>query len=302
MGMSASLFVAIPFAALAIVLLLCFVGCDVVFGLDEINNFTKYTPSILAEPELRAYWPLGEAAGTATATDLKGGHDGTYLSQMLPYDPSIPSSAAAPGTLALGQAGIVSGDTVPPHDLAAAQTTCIEVNGGYVSVPFDPELNPAGADGGFTIEAWVRVGWTAADPAATRVIMISFDTAAGPKGFALLASSINTWQGLVGTGTVVNAALGPDILFDTTNHILLTYDGTDLRLFVNGSQSTTVQTVYQPSTESRLFIGVGGPQLAEPRFPWVGKIQCVAVYNEALPLNKVIEHYHHGNGAHVSPS
>jgi hypothetical protein len=287
--MSASLFVAIPLALFAVVLLLCFVGCDVVFGIDAFAPpYTKYTPDILAEPTLVAYWPLGEPAGETTAVDVKSALNGTYLSQVFPDDPSFPS-AAAPGTLTLGQSGIVPGNTLPPFDNPDARTTCIEVNGGYVSIPFDAALNPSKADG-FSVEAWVQVGWSPTDTAATRVIMVSFDAAGG---YALFASPANTWQGLVG-GTF---ARGPEVVFDATSHLVLTYDGSLLRLFVNGSQATADPANYQPSTQSRLFIGAGGPNLPEPRGPWVGKIQCVAVYKGALSPEQVATHFAHGNGA-----
>jgi Concanavalin A-like lectin/glucanases superfamily len=300
--MSASLLVAIPFALLAIVLLFCFVGCHIVFDLDDIRpGFTRYTEMILAEPTLIAYWPLGEAAGETTAVDVKPpgpGHNGTYLNQTLPDDPSFPS-AAAPGTLILGQPGIVAGDTVPPHDASSARTTCIEVNGGYVSVPFDAALNPTKADG-FTIEAWVTVGWSAADTAATRIIVASSDTVGGLRGYALLVSPLNIWEGAVGTGSGITFTTGPDVMFGTTNHLVLTYDGALLRLFVNGTQTTAVATDYQPSTQSRLFIGAGGTELPEPRGPWVGKIQCVALYKGALPPDRVAKHAMNGNGADVT--
>ena len=294
--MSASLLVAIPFALFAIVLLFCFVGCHVVFPLDDVRpGFTRYTEIILAEPTLVAYWPLGEAAGETTAVELKAGRNGAYLSQVLPDDPSFPS-AAAPGTLILGQPGIVEGDRVPPHDASSARTTCIEVNGGYVSVPFDPALNPTKAEG-FTIEAWVRTEWSASDTAAQRDIMASVDAAGGVvKGYALLSSEANIWQAIVFTGGGATFATGPEVILDATSHLVLTYDGSLLRLFVNGTQSTAVATDYQPSTESRLFIGAGGPELPEPRAPWVGKIQCVALYKGALPPERVAKHALYGNG------
>jgi hypothetical protein len=297
--MSASLLVAVPLALLAIVFLSCFVGCDTVFGLSTLPDppppFTTYTPSILAEPTLVAYWSLGEPAGATIAVDLKGGRNGTYLSQVFPDDPSLPS-AAAPGVLMLGQPGIVAGDTVPPYDDAAARATCIEVNGGYVSVDFDPALNPTKADG-FTIEAWVHVGWSATDPAVTRGIVVAFDQVGGSKGFALFASSNNQWQAFVGNGPGGTIANGPDVLFfDTTNYLVVTYDGSLLRLFVNGSQTTSVTTDYQPSTQSKLFIGAGGTHLPEPRFPWVGTIQCVALYKGALSPEQVGMHNLHGTG------
>jgi hypothetical protein len=293
--MSAPLLVAVPLALLAIVFLLCFVGCDFHGQVPPPPPpFFKYTQSILDEPTLVAYWPLGEPAGATSAVDLKGGHNGTYLSQVFPDDPPI-FSAGAPGTLVLGQPGIVPGDTVPPFDNTAARTTCIEVNGGYVSVDFDPALNPTKADG-FTIEAWVRAEFGFAATPANRVIMASIDQDGGLGGFALLASRDNKWQAFVGNGPGPTFADGPDILFDTTNHLVLTYDGNFLRLFVDGQQTTAVPTDYLPSTQSRLFIGAGAPQLPEPRFPWVGKIQCVAVYKGALPPEQVAKHARHGNG------
>jgi hypothetical protein len=111
MGMSASVLLAIPFALFAIVLLLCFVGCDFHPGTDP-TPFNTYTDSILAEPTLVAYWPLGEAAGETIALELKGARNGTYLSQVFPADPVL-RSAATPATgpvLNLGQDGIVAGD------------------------------------------------------------------------------------------------------------------------------------------------------------------------------------------------
>ena len=300
--MSASLLVAVPFALFGIVLLLCFVGCDRVFGIYAVNPppppFTRYSEVILGEPTLVAYWPLGEQAGETTAVDLKGGRNGTYLSQALPDDPSFPS-AAAPGTLTLGQEGIVPGDRVPPFDDTSPRTTCIEVNGGYVSVPFDPALNPTTADG-FTLEAWVRVGWSAGDTAATRIIMNSFDTTGGDHGYALFTGPANNWEGAVGTPGGPVFLSGPEILFDTTNHIVLTYDGHLLRLFVNGTQTAAIAGNYQPSAQSSLFIGVGGPFLPQPRGPWVGKIQCVALYTGALPPDEVSKHAVFGNGGNAS--
>ena len=228
--MSASLLVATPPALLALVFLLCFVGCDRVFGLEPIPEnppFTKYTPSILDEPTLVAYWPLGEPPGAPTAVDLKGNRNGTYLAQALPDDPAI-GSAGAPGTLVLGQPGIVAGDTAAPFDDPNARTTCIEVNGGYVSVPYDPALNPAKVDG-FTLEAWVRVGWSGDSTAANRTIMTALDQVTGLRGFWLYAGGDNIWKALIGTGPGPTFVNGPDVLLDTTNHIVLTYDGTFVR-------------------------------------------------------------------------
>jgi hypothetical protein len=105
---------------------------------------------------------------------------------------------------------------------------------------------------------------------------------------------------VVGTGPSLTTADGPDVIFDATSHFVATYDGTFFRLFVNGAQATTQATDYQASTQSRLLIGAGGPQLPEPRVPWVGKIQCVAVYKGALSPEEVAKHTVYGNGGDAS--
>jgi hypothetical protein len=299
--MSAPLLVLIPPTLLAIVLWLCFVGCTNDYQDFDILPFTQYsTVTILPSPGLAAYWPLGEPAQSVKAVDLKGGHDGDYLSQVFPDDPAF-QGAAAPGTLTLQSPGIVAGDTVAPHDATSPRTTCMLTNGGYVSVPFDAALNPTKAEG-FTLEAWVRVEWTADAAPAFRVIMTSLESVGGFKGYGLFTTSDNHWAALVGNGGVggtgLTQAIGGAILFETTNHLVASYDGSDLKLYVNGEQnSPTTPADYHPAAANPLYIGVGRPDLPEPHVPFNGEIQCVAIYKGALPLETVIKHYQNGNGA-----
>ena len=59
--MSASLLVLIPPTLLAIVLLLCFVGCTNEYRPFDVLRPSNYsTDTILPTPGLVAYWPLGE--------------------------------------------------------------------------------------------------------------------------------------------------------------------------------------------------------------------------------------------------
>jgi hypothetical protein len=316
--MSTSLLVVVPLALLAIVLVLCFVGCEFdstgTGGGGELGPWTQYTDvTILEDPRVVAYWPLGDAAGP-TAVDLKGGHDGTYVDAtttpaQFPYPAAsfdTPAgtfnSAAAPGTLQFGQTGIVAGDTVGGD--SNVRTTCIQVNGGYVNVPFNEAFNPANK---FTIEAWVRVEWTAGDPAALRIVIDA--RGVNPNtGFALYATQDNRWEASVGDGSdgVENLilAVGEPIAFEATSYLAVTFDGTDLILFVDGQQSSqTVQATYVANTTVPLFIGTGAPSIplrpapnGGPFFPFLGQIQCVAVYNDALPPDVIEKHMHNGNG------
>ena len=72
--MSALMLACVPIAVLAIVLLLGFLGC----GLDETGTGSPYPVEAIAPPSTVSYWPLDDG-GPTTATDTKGGHNGTYL-------------------------------------------------------------------------------------------------------------------------------------------------------------------------------------------------------------------------------
>ena len=68
--MSTSLIVLIPLILLAIVGMLCFVGCA--FDSDGTSGplFTTYTgTTILLNPSIIAYWPLREAEDTDPAAN-----------------------------------------------------------------------------------------------------------------------------------------------------------------------------------------------------------------------------------------
>src|SRR5207244_13267112 len=157
--MSAPLVVLLPILLLGIVIVFCFVGCVVLYNFDDYKaaGFTVYSGlTVLGNPAIVAgYWPLDEALDTAEAVDhapnpVNGKYvdqktvDLVYKSPPLPAVPaiypwplvaSIPNppgvdiqSADAPGTLTLGQAGLVKGDAKQPPNNSAIITTCMVVN------------------------------------------------------------------------------------------------------------------------------------------------------------------------------
>jgi hypothetical protein len=290
--MSASLLVLIPPTLLAIVLLLCFVGCTNEYRPFDVLRPSNYsTDTILPTPGLVAYWPLGEMQGETIAVDLKGGHNGDYLSQEFPAETQ---GAYADGTLVLGSPGIVLGDTVAPHDGNSPRTTCMFTDGGYVSVDF-AAFNPTKA---FTLEAWVSVASSAGTTPAFRTVIASLESVGGFKGFVLLATPDNQWAALIGNGTDLNtqATGGGTLMVETTYHLVATYDGADLTLYVNGAPNPPKPADYHPAAANPLYIGASRPDLPEPHYPFNGKIQCVAVYDVALDAATVLEHYQSGIG------
>src|SRR4051812_31640970 len=197
--MSTPLTVLLPVVLLAIVGTFCFVGCLLDSGAfpgDPVRNYSDGT--VLLTPSVMAYWPLSETKDTDKAAELASGNAGNYIdpatavAPLLPYpwpaftiqNPPGPDvlSAEAPGTLLLGLPSIVAGDIDKPVD-DPVPPACMVVNGCLVEVPFNTKFVPTTS---FTVEAWVRPDWTAADPPAWRFVLDMRDLNPG-RGIALFA-------------------------------------------------------------------------------------------------------------------
>jgi hypothetical protein len=316
------------FGALALLialLLFGFVGCGLgLSGLGPAQG-TDYASAILKTQcpntqisALVAYWRLGEPASSALAKDeinllYGGGVDGIYDKlNLAPADPQR-FSPAANGLLALG---------VTPGLLDLDVGTCIEVDGGFVEVPYHNKLNPAQ----FTLEAWVSPDAILADPSAKGFYYCLVEST-GPQGLVpkqtgwglyLGPSDFHKndgpyWQVWMGDGNgfkpVVIANLpppAPQTLLQLT-YLMVTYDGTNVRIWLYYPH--TRQTVDDPSHflagqttgvtfvpndgqggKGDFLIGVGSDLYYDPNtpapsqrlYPFKGKIQEVALYNCAL--------------------
>jgi hypothetical protein len=334
--MSTSLIILIPVMLLGVVGLLCFVGC-VLPQYTLAPPFTSYSiTTILAHsPDCIAYWPLKEAKDTDPASELISKNTGNYIDPttaptLYPWPAySLPNgsgpdvlSAAAPGTIALAQPTIVVGDVdLLPGDLVP--WACMAVNGAYVEVPWNDKFIPKTS---FTLEAWVRVDWTADDPQALRSVLDSREFSPATTGFGIFAQAddnqqgVYRWAAVVGNGSADFTTLAseeltitlkdPAAAAGTTFYLAVTYDASSqtLTLFVNGQQHGQVTAVaYVPNTTQPLWIGAAAPYVprrpqpdgaaGSPLFPFVGAIQDVAIYQAVLPTGTILTHFHNGSGA-----
>lgn len=323
--MTASLLVFVPVALLVLIAAFCFVGCVLdTSGLGQ--DFTTYSDSdILPNPSCVAYWPLSDSPGQTTALDVVGKangnpHNGTYTSvttapALFPCPaftlaPGL-DSAAAQGTLTIGAPGIVQGDTLPPHDgKNPILTTCMQCDGGFVTVPANSVVNPTQ----FTIEAWVRPEWDAAAPPATRVFIDSRGIVGGVvHGYALAVNEAGLWEGVlsVAGGVTTVLVIGDSATLSAATHVVLTFDGTNAALWTGGTQTSPLTplpagSTFTPNTTSPLVIGVGLPWLPPrtmpgdqpffPLLPFKGKIQDVAIYNAVLDDTTIKNHAENGKG------
>ncbi|CAN0507305.1 unnamed protein product, partial [Phaeothamnion confervicola] len=170
--------------------------------------------------------------------DLDNPHNGTYKNvanvsgadtQLFPIPPielgPTVHSPAAPGTQTIGAPGIVPGDTLPPHDPNnPISTTCMEVDGGFVTVAKNTTCNPPA----FTIECWVQPQWGPNDPPATRQFIDSRNvTAAGVFGYGLRVNEDGNWEAAIGAsgGAAFIQVVADKAELSVATHVVLTFDG-----------------------------------------------------------------------------
>jgi hypothetical protein len=278
-------FVLVPLALGAIVALLGSLGC----GLDDSGGWTD-TPN----PDSVSYWLLGEASGT-TAGDSVDGNPGQYEWVTLLSASQSPATVS-PGVITLGAPGLLEGQ---PSE------TCIRVDGGYVEVPYAAALNTPE----FTVMAWAFPEFdlteTVSGQKAFRCVLASREgNGVQPRGYMIysgpdLGNPSDTtlyWQAWVGDGTSGGAwamLIGPPVEAAQTTHLALTYDGTTLKLYVNGSDDTTgtpdaqMAAGFSPNTSKSLFIGMGAPDAPSPLYPFKGRLQDVRYFKSAQPASEI---------------
>ena len=218
---------------------------------------TTYSQTVLADSPL-AYWRLGEASGTSAADASGNGRTGSYVAS-----PTL----GVPGAL-------------------SESNTAVGFNGSsqYVNVPYTAALNPAQ----FTVEAWAYV---TGGQGAYRSIVTSRDYSTNnARGFVIYAAADNTWQFWDGAGTGWGIVYGPPVTLSQWTHLVGTYDGTTMRLYVNGALIGATPSGYVQNTQRPLWIATGRTE-STPTFYLPGRVDEAAVYGSALSATRVQAHF-----------
>jgi len=143
----------------------------------------------------------------------------------------------------------------------------------------DDRVNVADADsldlaGAMTLEAWVKPS----QHAEWRTVLLK----ESPSGlaYALYSSSLNDLpSGHINTGSERNARGTTALPLNTWSHLAVTYDGTTLRLFVNGEQVAST-ALAGPIQTTAGALRIGGNAIWGESFK--GSIDEVRVYRRAL--------------------
>ncbi|HEY2479284.1 MAG TPA: LamG domain-containing protein [Solirubrobacterales bacterium] len=141
-----------------------------------------------------------------------------------------------------------------------------------VSVPDSPELRFSEE---FTLEAWVKpVGSADEDP-----VVVRESSGRDAFGLGLGSREDGEAEGFIGEGSGSKAAVGGERVREYEwVHLAATWDGSKIRLYVDGELAATETATSPPATgEGALKIGCDGPD-----GQFTGRIDEVRVYNRTL--------------------
>lgn len=213
-------------------------------------------------PELAEHWKLDEPAGSSTVSGevVPGTHDGTLT----------------PAGVSLGHRSAMSTLGTAAHfDRAQA---------GYITVPYDAALNPAQ----LTFEIWARAD-SLADPSNGNDYRSPVTSRGNATGYMFYHSYQNSWQFWVGDGTGWPRIIGPSVVEGQWVHLAGTHDGTNHRLYVNGSLAVEGTSAYVPNPSVVTTVGAGGGAGSSFRFD--GALDGLAVFSKAYDEQTIADHY-----------
>ena len=232
-----------------------------------------YARTILETPSLDHYWRLGETSGVK-AHDAAGGADGVYGDQV-----------------ELGHPGALAGD----RDRAVGFSGGIvdQVWESHVNAPATPDVRGTAP---FSLEAWVKPGLL--DGNSRRIF--SVEDAGGGVLLAARATGIALSRHLkAGRHWTPDTGLSEDVLpaqaqtvraplaAGEWSHVVGTYDGAELKVYVNGRlEATTASTLFL-DTAGEVSLGAETRGWRE----WDGDLDEPAIYRAALDPQDVAEHY-----------
>jgi hypothetical protein len=246
---------------------------------------TGYAAIVAADNPV-AYWQLNEPSGSTNAIDAVGSFNGTYNNSL--------------GNIVFGITSGIPNDTNTAVDLQDNQTTNAGL-GGMVDIPYALELNPFGP---WSVEAWVRPDSVDGESRVPISSLWNTNYDSSISGWNIEYGSIPAyWTMALYTGEAPQY-YGTDAADSistpgTWNHLVITDDGTNILLYVNGHvgyATTVAASGYMPQ-------GVNGDPSLGGTNEVIGQrsdledfgvnagMEDVAFYNYALTPSQIQLHY-----------
>ncbi len=163
---------------------------------------------------------------------------------------------------------------------------------GYVRAP---TMSTLGMTTAFTVSCWAK---TDAHPATWTGLFGQASTSSWSDGFGMYVSGTNTIRGFVNVYTS-DPVIASGITFTNWNHYVLTYDGSNLKLYINGSLEDTAAN---SGTIASNTIGIADLHVASDdySFTWPGVSDEWGFWNEALTAAEITAIYNSGTPLSLS--
>jgi len=218
------------------------------------------------------------------------------------YSPNIGSLGSAYNGLYFnGIPGVTPGPIVSEPANACVQFLGV-VNDNSIQIPFNPAFSPSSTSP-FSVEFWAQPGQNGAIqcPAAC-VEFIATPTAQrngwlfyqGDSGLATGNGWVFRQYNSTGLASVSAAAVNMPLTVGQWYHVVGTFDGTSLKVYVNGTLGGTgaIAGTARGNTNSAIPLTFGSRALgASGAFSYQGSIDEGAIYNTALSAAQVAAHY-----------
>jgi hypothetical protein len=230
-------------------------------GDPPIDGAVSYRDTILADKPI-AYYRFSEAMGTVAA-DQTGKHAATYKGPMM--------LNVLPGALL--------NEVDPGVHPGTADASCIAVG---KTIDF-PDRSP------FTAEIWVK--FDAFDNSFRQLITKNtFDAGAGRQNFGIFMRQSDLVFERYVNGTGTNVA-GGQMTAGKYIHIVGTYDGQELALYVDGVLAGKTPDT-RSAVPSQAELDIGCSVFPSGTFSTLGVLDEAAIYDVAIPSARVLAHFH----------
>jgi hypothetical protein len=251
-------------------------------GIASFPVRADYQSTVLSQNPV-GYWRLNETtappAGAVNAGTVGAAGLGSYIG------------------VTRGVPGAIAGD--PSNTGVRFPQTA----GNRVRIPYQTQWNQTGP---YSVEFWAKPGQTnALACASASVEFIASPTAR--NGWLIYqgdVSTLNTGNGWIfrqynSTGPANQSGAGVNMILDTNKwyHIVATFDGTSLRLYINGTLSATTAIAGTARNNSNPAIPLTFGARADGAsgfFEYKGDMDECAIYTAALSGTQVLNHYQAG--------
>ena len=256
------------------------------------NLVTDRDNTTIALSNLKAYWAMSEGAGLLAYDSSGEGNNGTiYGATYEPNQPRIPQLGMmnwAKSTPVADEITLIPNPTIPTQDILGNavrdRLNSFNLDGsGYAEVADDASINPTTE---ITVQCWIQ-----SNTETNRGLVAKWNSSV--KDYMLLKS-----------GTIFRFYIGTNFLESDTIptsgwvNIAGTYDGSNIKTYINGVLSTTTAlTGSIPNNSQTLDIGRYNSSLGTP---YSERISDVLLYDTALDADEIENNYNAGLSAHTN--